>query len=145
MMGLTQGEAEFLLSLEKYSQDEDEHDFARSRLSIPLHSADHREEFMLDMSRGHIRLAKMKYQMRARKAVILARLDLHGSPHRNPDGEEIACPHLHVFREGFGDKWAQPLPPQHFSNRSDARQTFDEFLDFCTVVGKPNVNFGLIF
>jgi len=144
-MGLTQDEADFLLGLEKYSQDENEHDFARSRLTIPLRSDDHREEFLLDMSRGRIQITKMKYQMRARKAVILARLDLRGSPHRNPDGEEIACPHLHVFREGFGDKWAQPLPKKHFSNHSEARQMFDEFLDFCTVVEKPNVNFGLIF
>jgi hypothetical protein len=36
--------------------------------------------------------------------VVLVRLDLGGAPHRNPFDEEIGVPHLHLYREGFGDK-----------------------------------------
>jgi hypothetical protein len=27
------------------------------------------------------------------------RLDLDAAPHRNPDDQEIACPHLYVYRD----------------------------------------------
>ncbi|MFW9280162.1 DUF6978 family protein [Glaesserella parasuis] len=26
----------------------------------------------------------------------MVRLDIEGPPHRNPDGEEIICPHIHL-------------------------------------------------
>lgn len=70
--------------------------------------------------------------------MILARLDIGGPPHRNPDGEEIACPHLHVYREGYGDKWAFPLPDS-FSNHEDAWKTLFEFMDFCNVSTRPTI------
>jgi hypothetical protein len=66
---------------------------------------------MLDLARGQIKLTKATYQNRARQAIVLMRLDLDGPPHRNPDDQEIPCPHLHFYREGYGDKWAIPPPP----------------------------------
>ena len=65
---------------------------------------------MLDIARGRINLKKATYQNRARRVVILARLDLGGPPHENPDGEEISFPHLHTYRAGYADKWAVPAP-----------------------------------
>ena len=59
---------------------------------------------MLDVTRGQIKLTKATYQNRARQVIVLMRLDLDGSTHRNPDDQEIPCPHLHVYREGFGDR-----------------------------------------
>jgi hypothetical protein len=38
------------------------------------------------------------------------RLDLDGPPHRNPDDQEIPCPHLHIYRAGYGD--SGPSPPR---------------------------------
>src|SRR5438105_4348817 len=81
--------------------------------TVPLVSVDRAEEFVLDVRRGRIDLAKVTHQNRARQVVILVRLDLGGPPHRNPDGVEVPCPHLHVFREGFGDKW-----PSHYLRRN---------------------------
>jgi hypothetical protein len=69
--------------------------------------------------------------------VILARLDFGGAPHRNPDGEEIPSPHLHIFREGFADKWAQPLPSELFTNPDDSWALFGDFLRFCNVTKPP--------
>ena len=96
---LTQHEANTLLALEKHFLGCDRFEFPAlgGALRIPLHSADRREEFSLDITRGRILLEKNTFQTRARKAVILARLDLAGPPHRNPDGEEIGCPHLHLY------------------------------------------------
>ena len=79
------------------------------KVSVPLISVDKKEQFLLDVKRNRIDLKKQKYKTRAMEIVILARLDL-GSPHRNPDGTEVGTPHLHLYKEGYNDKWAFPLP-----------------------------------
>lgn len=144
MILLTQHEADALLRLEKHFLGTDHFDFPAlgGALRIPLHSQDRREEFSLDIARGRILLEKNTFQTRARKAVVLARLDLAGPPHRNPNGEEIACPHLHLYREGYGDKWAAPLPPL-FSGIGGAIELLDKFMDYCQVVSKPIIERGL--
>jgi hypothetical protein len=111
-INLTHAEADALIEMEKCSADEKVYLFPRpgERISIPLTSPDKRESFMLDVTRAQIKLTKATYQDRARQAIILMRLDLDGPVHRNPDGKEILCPHLHVYREGYGDKWAVPAP-----------------------------------
>jgi len=68
---------------------------------------------------GRLLLTKGTYQNRARGVAILARLDFGGAPHRNPDDEEITCPHLHLYREGYGDRSAVPLPAERFSDAGD--------------------------
>lgn len=137
---LTQHEADALFLLEKYYQGEERFFFPGlgGAIRVPLHSADRREEFSLDITRGRIVLEKNTFQSRARKAVILARLDLGGPPHCNPDGEEIACPHLHLYREGYGDKWAKPLP-EAFAGINDSWQLLGVFMDFCKIVTKPPI------
>ena len=59
------------------------------------------------------------------------RLDYGGPLHRNPDGEEIPCPHLHIYREGYGDKWAVPIPTQDSPNIHDHWQTLQDFMRYC--------------
>lgn len=141
---LTQHEANTLLALEKHFLGSDRFEFPAlgGALRIPLHSADRREEFSLDITRGRILLEKNTFQARARKAVILARLDLAGPPHRDPDGEEIDCPHLHLYREGYGDKWAEPLPTA-LTGMTNAIEFMDAFMDYCRIVAKPIIERGL--
>jgi hypothetical protein len=103
------------------------------RLTIPLISADRREAFTLDVTRGRIKFTKATYQNRARQAVILMRLDLDGPLHRNPDGEEIACPHLHIYREGYGDKWAMPAPADKYPDTGNLLSTFEAFMRHCNI------------
>jgi hypothetical protein len=98
---------------------------------------------MLDITKGGISLERRTYQTRARHIVILARLDF-GSPHRNPDGEEIGVPHLHRYLEGYGDKWAHAVPAEHFQNLSDLWQTLFDFMRFCNVVEPPDIQRELI-
>src|SRR5271165_2901227 len=102
---LTQDKADKLIAMEKRAADERLWLFPvpGERVAIPLTSFDKRERFMLDVTRSQIKLTKATYQNRARAVVILMRLDLDGQLHRNPDGEEIPCPHPHVYREGYGD------------------------------------------
>jgi len=105
---LTQAEADALMALEKRRVDATEWNYPNfgERVTVPLASIDGREAFLLDLRRARINLKKGTYQNRGRQVVVLARLDFGGPPHRNPDGEEIGSPHLHLYREGFGDKWA---------------------------------------
>jgi hypothetical protein len=144
-LNLTQDGADGLLAMEKVRDDENEHLFpqAGGSLSLPLFSVDRREEFVLDLSRGRIDLAKVKFQNRARQVVVLARLDLGGPPHRNPDGEEIPCPHLHLYRVGYGDKWAQPLPAGVFSDPADMWRTIHDFYRYCRITKPPRLDRGL--
>lgn len=144
-LDLTQDEANALIAMEKHRLDDTLFVFPNPgyRLSVPLISADKRESFLLDIARGQIKLTKATFQNRARQVVILLRLDLDGPPHRNPDDEEVPCPHLHIYREGFGDKWAVPAPADIYTNTADLFQTFEAFLKHCNVTQSPNFQRGL--
>jgi hypothetical protein len=142
---LTQVEAEALLAMEKVkaSDEETEYPALGGSITLPLQSLDGREQFLLDISRSQIDLLKGKYQSRAQHTIILARLDFGGPPHRNPDGAVIPCPHLHLYKEGWGDKWAAPVPADRFTNLSDLWQTLQEFMSFCHITDPPVIRKGL--
>jgi hypothetical protein len=141
---LTQSEAETLIAMEKRRLDDKQWEFAGpgARIAIPLISADKRENFFLDITRAQLKLTKATYQNRARQVIILMRLDLDGPPHRNPDNEEIPCPHLHIYREGFGDKWAIAAPPSDYPNH-DLVSMFKAFMNQCNITHPPEIQLGL--
>lgn len=142
---LLQSEADALIALAKIKVNDDYYDYPGTggSLIVPLTSQDKREEFLLDIYRGRIDLLKGTYQNRARQVIVLVRIDFGGAPHRNPDGTEVPCPHLHLYREGFGDKWAEPLPINKFPNISDLWQTLEDFMTFCNVIDRPSIVKGL--
>jgi uncharacterized protein DUF6978 len=144
-LNLTQAEADALIEMEKCRADEKEYFFPQpgQRISIPLTSPDKRESFMLDVTRAQIKLTKATYQDRARQVIILMRLDLGGPLHRNPDGTEIPCPHLHMYREGYGDKWAIPAPAGRYPDTLDLFSTFEAFMRHCNITDTPNIQKGL--
>ena len=107
--------------------------------SYDLAGPSDREKFLLDVWRGTYRLSKLKFQNRVRTAIVLVRLDVDGAPHTNPDGQRFAGTHLHLFREGFDDRWAYPVDPQKFSVLSDPGQTFHDFCAFCSIDSPPAV------
>lgn len=141
----TQAEADALLAVLKERLDDSEWQFPGPipSVRIPLASRHGSERFVLDLNRGRINVLKRTYQTRGRQVVILARLDLVGAPHRNPDGTEIACPHLHLYREGYEDKWAIPVPRDLFSDLSNRQRTLDEFMAYCNVVKPPVIHPGV--
>lgn len=144
-LNLTQDEADALVAMEKHRVDEGWHDFPTGgqSLILPLQSPNRREQFLLDISRGRIDLRRGKYQNRARQVVVLVRLDFGGPPHRNPDDEEVSCPHLHVYREGFGHKWAVPVPPDRFPRTHELWGTLEDFMRFCNITQPPHIERGL--
>lgn len=142
---IPQAEAEGLIEMEKRFVDDDVWTFpaAGERIALPLTSLDKRENFTLDVTRAQIKLNKATYQNRARQAIILLRLDVDGPPHRNPDGAEIPCPHLHIYREGYGDKWAIPAPLDRYPNVLDLFSTCEAFRQHCNITGPSRMQKGL--
>ena len=142
---LTQPEVDALIAMEKVRVDDSEHDYptAGGKFTVPLLSRDKRESFILDITRGRIDFQKGTYQNRAKLVIPLVRLDFGGPPHTNPDGETIQTPQIHVYREGFGDKWASELPAERFPNTNDPWQLLQSFYAFCSIVEPPRVRQGL--
>ncbi len=142
---LTQAEADALIAMEKHCIENQTYEYPGlgGSIWVPLVSPDKRENFLLDISRGRIDLRKGTYQNRARQIFILVRLDFGGAPHRNPDGEEVPSPHFHIFREGFGDKWASAVPNDVFPNVSNLWQTLMDFMRYCHITKPPDIRPGL--
>jgi hypothetical protein len=96
-------------------------------------SSDLRDSFYLDLARPSLKPQKLKLQLRASSMDILVRLDVNGSPHKNPDGHRLGGTHLHLYREGAGDDWAFLLDAGAFSNPNDPLRAFFDFCGYCRI------------
>lgn len=142
---LTQAEADFLIGMQKSFVEPVTISLpAGADLTHELIGFDKKEKFLLDLSRGTIRLSKVKFQTRGRAIIVLVRLDLDGSPHTNPDGSYVGKTHIHLYREGFDDKWAYPIDPAVFSSPKDIEETFKSFCGYCNISGVPGFQEGLL-
>jgi hypothetical protein len=142
---VSQEEADALLAMEKRREQDRVWRYPElgGKLTIPLVSVDGREHFHLDISRQSIEVKRDKLQNRARQVVVLVRIDTGGTPHRNPDDSEVPCPHIHLYREGFGDRWAFTVPTDRFGSPEDAWQTLRDFMAFCNITDPPAITRGL--
>src|SRR5713226_9391985 len=139
---LTQAEADRLMALVKRLVD-------RATILFPLpgdirqlqvKSEDGRESFLIDVNRkGKVKPSKCTYQERYGVIEILLRLDVDGPTHDKPDGGEVPCPHVHIYKEGFADKWAYLLPAGQFTDTTDLVKTLREFLEYCNVQDIPAI------
>lgn len=142
---LTQSEADHLIGLDKRFVDLSLLSFMAGVKQIrQLVASEGKERFLMDLWRGTLRLTKANLQTRARTAVILVRLDIDGAPHTNPDGEVIGGTHLHLYREGFEDKWASPLDPARFSDPNSLAQCFEDFCSYCSISSRPSFQASLV-
>ena len=138
---LPQGEADMLLGMEKHRVNERTTDFPDlgQAAVIPLQSPDLQEQFLLDLSCSRDDRQRVKMQNRARQSVVLVRLCLGGEAHVNPDQEVVEAPHMHVYREGWGDKWAMPLPAAQFGHLGDLWRTLHDFMRYCSITKPPHI------
>jgi hypothetical protein len=137
---LTTAEANRLLEMPKVLVEKGNISFPScgTLLLLEAKSSEGHEQFLFDVNRkGQIRLTKCTFQERYANAERLVRLDIDGPTHTNPDGEQVPCPHLHVYREGYELKWAVPAP--HELIHSDLVKVFYSFLRFCNVHSIPDV------
>jgi hypothetical protein len=131
---LSQHDADTLLAMTKIARESIVYFYPSigELTEIPLVSPNNQETFIFSLRRGSIDIRKNTYQTRARRTIVLARLDIAGAPHCNPDGIDIPCPHIHLYRAGFDDKWAIPLP-ELFRNHTDYWQLLHDFMLFCNI------------
>lgn len=98
------------------------------------------DDFLVDVNRrGKVKRTKCSYQERYAVTDIIFRLDIDGPPHTNPDGAWVPCPHLHVYKEGFADKWAYPIDTMQFTDTNNLTKTFREFLHHCNIHDLPEI------
>lgn len=144
-MDLTQAEADYLFALDKVRRSDDPQQFPGigADLEVPLVSRDGREDFILNVARGRIKITKCSYQNRGRSVVVLARLDIDGPAHQNPDGTYVPCPHIHLFREGYADKWAFPAVDHVGPVGEDVQTVYQQFCGFCSIIEPPVLQGGL--
>jgi len=135
---LDQQRAEELMTMPKQLTDEEPIGLpdVGGSLQRELRAIATRERFWLDIYRGRRLSVKCTYQERF-GAVPLVRLDLGSRPHTNPDGATVLGPHIHTYREGYEDKWAEPVSPGIFTSTDDLETTLREFLDHCNVENVP--------
>lgn len=155
-MSLTQAEADNLLQMPKVFIDDAPIEFSvREQMDQErvLRSTDRREEFILTIERGGRNYIRLKYQTRARRVIILARLDLNGRRHKNPPespykgGEWLGGTHLHLYREGFEDKIAYELldaPGWADDGSTDGIPALERFMRFCAIIGWPPIQTTLL-
>lgn len=155
-MSLTQAEADLLLALPKeFSAKVVTIDFPRVQAfsaELDLRGVGSPERFFLDLERGNRKRARLKFQTRARKIYILARIDIDGRPHRNPfdaphrPGERFTDTHVHLYREGFADRVAflpGDLPGFAPPVGADDVAWLLAFLRFCRVATIPQIQEGI--
>lgn len=112
-----------------------------TKLSKELYGKNSQETFILDITRGKINISKATYQNRYKKLnIILARIDTSGPRHQNPDGKFINGPHLHIYRENYGDKWAYELDSSIFTNTSDIGILLKDFLEYINAETIPQIS-----
>lgn len=141
VIDLPQSLADTLSALPKSRVDSQvwRYPYAGGKVVIPLRAQSGAEEFFLDLYRGKNDPAKESFQNRARGSAVLARLDKGGPPHRNPDKEKVDAPHLHIYREGYGDRWAVPAPVDIFTDLGDTGQTLRDFMGFVNITNPPYI------
>lgn len=112
---LNQVEADALIAVANKRDDDEEWLFPGpgDRIAVPLTSLDKRESFMLDLTRGEIKLTKATYQNRARQVIVL------------------------------GDTWANPAPVERYANTRDLFSTLDIFMQDCNITDPPSFQRGL--
>lgn len=148
---LSQSEADDLLKLEKVFLSRETIEFSAGHPFQGVHdlqSRNQRERFLLDVERGDRNRARLKFQTRARRTIVLARIDINGKAHRNLEhyphrpGERFVGTHIHLYREGFDDRVA--FLPEDLTNfvippKLNDLAWLTAFMTFCRIIEPPPI------
>lgn len=98
------------------------------------------ERFVISVNRVNKRVKKVTFNARYKKGdVVLMRLDIAPtSTHVNPPelgGNKICSSHLHLYREGFDAKYAEPFDVDD----TNICKAFEEFLIKFNVLKIPSI------
>ena len=98
------------------------------------------QEFIINSNRSRKNARKISLILLYNNNIILLRLDTGHGIHINPDNSEIlgGIPHIHIYHEGFDDKWAYPLP-SCFTNINNIAETLVEFFSYSNVINTNEI------
>lgn len=88
---------------------------------------------VLDITRSRKNLKHLKLQLRAADGQVLTRLCIDGGLHSNPDGESRGRTHIHRYREGSRDSYADPLDAARYPDTTKMLDVLDQFLEECNI------------
>lgn len=145
---LTQKEADALIEMLKSINNTDQplpFPAPGSEEKLYLQSEDGKNDFIVDINRkGYVSITKKcTYQGRYQKDVVLLRLDVGGAEHTNPDGTIVSENHIHIYKEGYGDKWAYELPKE-IVNPEDLIQTTIDFLNYFNTTNADHLEIQMV-
>lgn len=137
---LSQSVADYLLAMLKYlADDQGTIEFCPGmHVGVELVSRNRQELFRLIIERKARKISHAKYQTMVRKSIILVRLEIDGPPHKNPDKSIVPCPHIHVYREGFGTAWAYPVTDE-FGDTANLMECLQDFMRYCNIAQRPRI------
>ncbi len=135
---LTQEEFNYIITLKKEFKENDQITL-QSKWSRDIVAIETRDMFILDYYIGTIALTKFTYNKRYRKTIAILRFDSSGR-HTNPDGQVFDGPHVHIYRENYGAKWAFPVSKIGINNGMiEKASVLERFLQYCNVVNYPKI------
>lgn len=140
-MALIQAEYDYLMAQDKAFEDSVspiQLGPAPINWTRQINSLVNKEIFMLDFYRGSFELSKYTLNKRYRQTVILLRYD-NGGRHTNPDGISFDGSHVHLYREGFGEKFAFPVVEVGVSNTDAMEIVFGKIMQYCNVKKIPTI------
>lgn len=142
MSELTDNEAKFLIELEKVAMEKLVNiPCGKNKEHIDLASAEERMDNIMRVfiRRGKINANKCSFNVVYNKSITLIRLDIEaGRVHTNPDGKDVPSNHLHIYREGYDDRFAFPLP-ECFTDPENLAKTLYDLLGYSNVINRDDV------
>lgn len=140
---LTQGEAERSLNMLKKSLTKTiDFPSAGSSQEFKVVGDTKNDLFVINIYRGRIKKAKYNFGARIQKDNTIL-LELHigaTNIHINPDGEKIEGSHWHIYKEGYGRRFA--FIAEDLNDANFVENTI-KFFDKFNLIEKPDVNYQL--
>ena len=137
---LKQQDFERLLKLPKKFSTDDILDIsiAPSNWTRKVISIESDDEFLMDFYRGSYDLSRFTINKRYKTNIVLLRFD-SGGMHKNPDEKTIKGAHIHIYKEGYGDKFAYPITDFGITKSNyTIKEIFIMLLKFCNFVEIPD-------
>lgn len=137
---LSQAEADILLYIEKLFVDRAiKFPDVGSQVRHEIKSNNGKEKFVLAIVHNTKRPLKCNYTTLYNGSTVLLRVDTEQAIHTNPDGTDVPAPHIHIYREGYEDRYAYPLP-ESFSDHTDLVRISYDLLRYSNVININDVH-----
>jgi len=128
---ITDNELNQLLQVEKFLPQKFHLPTENETLSCILDTST-KEIFQLNISRKNtLELVRKSKVQGSYYKEPLVRVEVDAPPHTNPDLEIVGRNHIHIYREGYGMRWAYPLESFHHVYFKQPFEFVVLFDDFC--------------